>query len=126
MAHRSLTTMDESSLRILLTLGGMIASVAAAFAVVRQSVKTLTETLADVEVRLRRLDSKIDRLETEFSTVGQRLNILAQMSSPDSLERRHRELGDLIARVVFMEKNISSIQSMHNGSHPDTSKDASK
>ena len=52
--------MDESSLRILLTLGGMIASVAAAFAVVRQSVKTLTETLADVEVRLRRLDSKID------------------------------------------------------------------
>lgn len=118
--------MDESSLRILLTLGGMIASVAAAFAVVRQSVKTLTEALADVEVRLRRLDSKIDRLETEFSTVGQRLNILAQMSSPDSLERRHRELGDLIARIVFMEKNISAIQSMHNGSHPDTSKDASK
>jgi|TARA_R110002126_G_scaffold209294_1_gene355926 archaellum component FlaC len=118
--------MDESSLRILLTLGGMIASVAAAFAVVRQSVKTLTETLADVEVRLRRLDSKIDRLETEFSTVGQRLNILAQMSSPDSLERRHRELGDLIARIVFMEKNISAIQAMHNGSHPDTTKDASK
>ena len=92
--------MDESSLRILLTLGGMIASVAAAFAVVRQSVKTLTETLADVEVRLRRLDSKI--------------------------ERRHRELGDLIARIVFMEKNISAIQAMHNGSHPDTTKDASK
>jgi|TARA_R110000796_G_scaffold117867_2_gene231168 septal ring factor EnvC (AmiA/AmiB activator) len=110
--------MDESSLRILLTLGGMIASVAAAFAVVRQSVKTLTETLADVEVRLRRLDSKIDRLETEFSTVGQRLNILAQMSSPDSLERRHRELGDLLARLGFIEKDVASIKAMHNGKHP--------
>tara|TARA_R110002012_G_scaffold159210_1_gene320806 strand:+ start:1392 stop:1739 length:348 start_codon:yes stop_codon:yes gene_type:complete len=110
--------MDESSLRILLTLGGMIASVAAAFAVVRQSVKTLTETLADVEVRLRRLDSKIDRLETKSGTVEQRLNILATMSSPDALERRNRELGGVLARLLHVERQAEKLAALHNGKHP--------
>ena len=117
--------MDESSLRILLTLGGMIASVAAAFAVVRQSVKALTEALADVEVRLRRLDSKIDRLETKSGTVEQRLNILATMSSPDALERRNRELGGILARTEVLERDSAANKAMHNGKHPSTSKDHS-
>tara|TARA_R110002049_G_scaffold9642_1_gene48578 strand:- start:32316 stop:32672 length:357 start_codon:yes stop_codon:yes gene_type:complete len=115
--------MDESSLRILLTLGGMIASVAAAFAVVRQSVKTLTETLADVEVRLRQLDSKIDKLETKSGTVEQRLNIVAKMLTPDLLEKRNRELGDFLARLRFLENDVSSLKDMHNGSHPAVAKD---
>ena len=110
--------MDDASLRLLITIGGMIASIAAAFAVVRQSVKTLTETLADVEVRLRRLDSKIDRLETEFSTVGQRLNILATMSSPDALERRNRELGGVLARLLHVERQAEKLAALHNGKHP--------
>ncbi len=118
--------MDESSLRILLTLGGMIASVAAAFAVVRQSVKALTEALADVEVRLRRLDSKIDKLETKSGTVEQRLNILATMSSPDALERRNRELGGILARTEVLERDSAANKAMHNGSHPVTAKDHSK
>ena len=112
--------------RLLITLAGMVASVAAAFAVVRQSVKTLTETLADVEVRLRRLDSKIDRLETKSGTVEQRLNILATMSSPDALERRNRELGSVLARLSHVERSVEKLAGLHNGSHPDTSKDASK
>ncbi len=110
--------MDESSLRILLTLGGMIASVAAAFAVVRQSVKTLTESLADLEVRLRGLDSKIDRLETKSGTVEQRLNILATMSSPDALERRNRELGGVLARLLHVERQTEKLAALHNGKHP--------
>ena len=117
--------MDESSLRILLTLGGMIASVAAAFAVVRQSVKALTETLADVEVRLRRLDSKIDRLETKSGTNEKRLDILSSILSPDALEKRNRELGGLLARTEVLERDSAANKAMHNGKHPSTSKDHS-
>ena len=96
----------------------MIASVAAAFAVVRQSVKTLTESLADLEVRLRGLDSKIDRLETKSGTVEQRLNILATMSSPDALERRNRELGGVLARLLHVERQTEKLVALHNGKHP--------
>jgi len=116
--------MDESSLRILLTLGGMIASVAAAFAVVRQSVKALTETLADVEVRLRRLDSKIDRLETKSGTSEKRLDILSSILSPDALEKRNRELGGLLVRAEVLERDSAANKAMHNGSHKDYSKPA--
>ena len=92
-------------------------------AVARQSIKQLTALIADIETRLRSLDSQHDRLKTEIKTNGQRLGILAQMSSPDSLERRHREVGDVLARIAFMEKEVSAIKVMHNGKHPLTSKE---
>jgi hypothetical protein len=55
-------------LRLVLTVAGMVASVAGAMAVARQSIKQLTALIADIETRLRRLDSHKDRLETEINT----------------------------------------------------------
>tara|TARA_R110002096_G_scaffold7862_2_gene33694 strand:- start:407 stop:769 length:363 start_codon:yes stop_codon:yes gene_type:complete len=107
-------------LRLVLTVAGMLASVAGAMAVARQSIKQLTALIADIETRLRKLDSHHDRLETEIKTNGQRLGILAQMSSPEALERRHRETGGLLAKIAYIEKNVSALQSMHNGKHPPT------
>jgi len=108
-------------LRLVLTVAGMVASVAGAMAVARQSIKQLTALIADIEARLRSLDSQHDRLKTEIKTNGQRLGILATMSSPEALERRHRETGGLLARMKFIEKDISGLQAMHNGKHPDNS-----
>ena len=110
-------------LRLILTVAGMVASVAGAMAVARQSIKQLTALIADIETRLRSLDSQHDRLKTEVTTYGKSLGILATMSSPDALERRNREIGGLLARTTFIEKNVSSLQSMHNGKHPPTSKE---
>ena len=112
-------------LRLVLTVAGMVASVAGAMAVASQSLKHLTALIADIETRLRRLDSHKDRLETEIKTNGQRLGILAQMSSPDALERRHRETGALLARLEQVERQVDKIAAMHNGSHPVTAKDHS-
>ena len=113
-------------LRLVLTVAGMVASVAGAMAVARQSIKQLTALIADIETRLRKLDSQADRLVTDIKTNGQRLGILAQMSSPEALERRHRETGDILARIAFMEKEVFAIKVMHNGTHPVTAKGHSK
>jgi len=105
-------------LRLVLTVAGMVASVAGAMAVARQSIKQLTALIADIETRLRSLDSQHDRLKTEIKTNAQRLGILAQMSSPDALERRHTQLGGVLARLEQVERQVDKLAAMHNGKHP--------
>ena len=112
-------------LRLVLTVAGMVASVAGAMAVARQSIKQLTALIADIETRLRGLDSKIDRLETKTGTSEKRLDVLSAILSPGALEKRNRELGGLLARTIVLERDSESNKAMHNGSHPATAKDHS-
>jgi len=110
----------EIDIRLVVTIAGMLVSVAGAAAVARQSIKQLTALIADIETRLRRLDSQQDRLTTEIKTLAQRLGILAQISSPASLERRHLELGGMLARLSRCEIDVAKQAALHNGVHPVT------
>ncbi len=66
-------------LRTVLTLGGVLFSVAGASAVAKMQIKQLSEALEDVEQRLRKMDSRCDKLNTSTETQEQRINILAKM-----------------------------------------------
>ena len=105
-------------LRTILTLGGVLFSVAGASAVAKMQIKQLTEALEDIEQRLRKMDSRCDKLNTSTETQEQRINILAKMASPENLRRDHMQLAEMLTNVKQLEKNYDRLYAMHNGKHP--------
>jgi len=105
-------------LRTILTLGGILFSVAGASAVAKMQIKQLVENLSDIEQRLRKMDNLYDKLHTATETQEQRINILAKMASPENLRRDHMQLSELLTNVKTLEKSCDRLYSMHNGTHP--------
>jgi DNA anti-recombination protein RmuC len=89
--------------KLLLTLAGMLVSVVAAGAVAKREIKLLSDQTSDIEQRLRKLDQRVDKLENTLDTTQHRLGILASMSSPDTQERRHREIERLRVDVDYLK-----------------------
>ena len=108
----------ELDARMILTLAGMLVSVVSAAAIVRQKLATVIEQLADTEVRLRGLDRRIDALDTSAEKTEQRLNILAQMSSPELLRRDHMMAATIQADISYLKAETAALRKMHNGVHP--------
>ena len=90
-------------IKLLLTLAGMLVSVVAAASVAKREIKLLSDLTSDIEHRLRKLDQRVDKLENTLDTTQHRLGILASMSSPDTQERRHREIERLRVDVDYLK-----------------------
>tara|TARA_R100001224_G_scaffold83036_1_gene52427 strand:- start:219 stop:563 length:345 start_codon:yes stop_codon:yes gene_type:complete len=106
-------------IKFLVTLGGIIFSVAGAAAVGKMQIKTIIESLGDVEKRLRDIDKRLDVLETNQGIVQNQINTLKSILSPDNLAKQNRELEGIKVSVVEAHKDIDRLFKMHNGSHPE-------
>ena len=111
----------ELDARMILTLAGMLVSVVSAAAIVRQKLATVIDQLQDTEKRLRGLDRRIDSLDTSAEKQEQRLNILAQMSSPENLRRDHMVSAVMQSDIAYLKAETASLKKMHNGVHPPVS-----
>ena len=105
-------------IKTVMTVAAMIASVAGAAAVARLQIKELADKLADIEARLRAMDSRADKLYTMTDNQETRLNVLAGMASPENERRNHRAMATLEAFVTQLRSGVSSLQKQHNGKHP--------
>lgn len=95
---------DMDDYKLLISLGSTLASLAGAFAVVRYQVKSIMETLKDVEARLRKQDTRIDRVHTQVETLTQRMGVLSSMLDPANMERRAREAERLRVEVDHLKQ----------------------
>jgi uncharacterized membrane protein len=108
-------------IRLVVTIAGILFSVAGASAVAKMQIKQLVEQLHDMEQRMRKMDSREDKLTTLTETQQQRIDILAKMASPENLRRDHMQLAELLVNVKQLEKSCDRLYSMHNGKHPPVS-----
>ncbi len=108
-------------IRLVVTIVGILFSVAGASAVAKMQIKQLVEQLQDMEHRMRKMDSREDKLTTLTETQQQRIDILAKMASPENLRRDHMQLAELLVNVKQLEKSYDRLYSMHNGKHPPVS-----
>jgi hypothetical protein len=105
-------------IRLVVTIAGILFSVAGASAVAKMQIKQLVDKLDDVEQRLRKMDARSDKLITATETQEQRINILAKMASPENLRRDHMQLAEIVTHVERLQKDCDRLYAMHNGSHP--------
>ena len=110
----------ELPISTLLTVAGIAVSVISAAAIAKQKLAAVIEQLADIEARLRKLDQRVDRHETQVEMQAQRTSVLSGMMSPEVMERRHREIATLTADVSGVRTQVDKLLSMHNGRHPNT------
>ena len=106
------------AIRLVVTIAGILFSVAGASAVAKMQIKDIIEKMADMEKRLRQMDSRSDKLVTATETQEQRINILAKMSSPENLRRDHMQIAEMITNIKQLEKSYDRLHAMHNGKHP--------
>ena len=106
-------------IRLIVTLAGILFSVAGAAAVGKMQIKVILTTLMDIEKRLRSIDKRVDVLETKIEMQHQRLSVLSTMMDPATMERRYRELATIQAELSSLKYGVEKLSHMHNGKHPE-------
>ena len=105
-------------IKFLITLGGIIFSVAGAAAVGKMQIKAILESLVDIEKRLRDIDKRIDSLESGHEVVASKVKTLAEINSVSALDIHNKQLSKMEVSIEHLEKAVDRQHKMHNGSHP--------
>ena len=94
----------ELPLEILIAVAGGGASVIVAWGIAQQKLTSISSALLDIEKRLRALDNRVDKTEGQTGLLENRVNVIASMSSPESLERKNREIASILKDIEFLRK----------------------
>ena len=111
--------MDGSiDIRLIVTLAGMLVSVAGAAAVAKMQLKIINDQLKDIESRLRTMDKRIDRNDNQTDLADQRIKILADMNSVPERDKLSRAVEKTEVLMPLLSQRIDKLEQMHNGQHP--------
>tara|TARA_Y100001938_G_C7779693_1_gene277296 strand:+ start:174 stop:533 length:360 start_codon:yes stop_codon:yes gene_type:complete len=112
----------ELDARLIITIGGMLASVITSFIVVRQKVAELEEDVKSALKKSSQLDSRLDKNDTSTDLVSQRLSVISNMMDPTNRERLHRSLERMQTEIEHLRKDVDAHRTeylkSHNGKHP--------
>jgi transcriptional antiterminator Rof (Rho-off) len=95
----------EFDIRLLLTLGGMVVSVASAAAIARQQIKYIEEEIKELKGKCNTMELRLDRNDMTTSINEQKLSELSTVTSPKERESLIRELEGLKKDIAFLSKS---------------------
>ena len=104
-------------IRMVMTIAGMVASMAGAAAVAKAQIKQITNKLEDVEDRLRELARREDKLFTLTETQEQRIAVLSKLNSPEVLRAEHMQLATIIEQISVLQSQMKHMEGIHNSRH---------
>ena len=96
----------------------LVATIAGGYAVVKNQLARVIQDLAKINDELESVNKRLDTAESSTAVFQHQITILGHILSPAQLEKQHREMADLIARVKVAESRINANASMHNNKHP--------
>ena len=96
----------------------LVATIAGGYAVVKNQLARVIQDLAKINDELESVNKRLDIAESSTAVFQHQITVLGHILSPESLEKQHREIADLMARVKVAENRIDRNASMHNGKHP--------
>lgn len=108
----------EIDARMLITLGGMVISIISAAVIVKQKVLELERLLNHISKKASDLDQRLDANDAATNLVKSRLDVIVSMHTPDIMEKQHRELSAIMAKLDLLHTEIDRLRVMHNGIHP--------
>jgi len=96
----------DIDIRLVVSIGALFASIIGAAAIARYQIASLLEQLNELKRALNTVDSRLDRNDQTTSNLENRVTILAGMMSPDTLEKRFRELTSLGKDIEFLKDKL--------------------
>jgi len=96
----------------------LLVTIAGGWAVVKSQLSRVMQDLVKISNELIIINGRLDAAESSTAVFQHQINILSGILSPAALEKQHREIANLMARLSVAESRIDRNASMHNGSHP--------
>ena len=96
----------------------LVATIAGGYAVVKSQLARVIQDLAKINDELESVNKRLDAAESSTAVFKHQITVLGHILSPAQLEKQHREIADIHARVKVAEGRIASLSAMHNSKHP--------
>jgi len=96
----------------------LLVTIAGGYAVVKSQLSRVMQDLVKIGNELRTINGRLDTAESSTAVFQHQINVLSGILSPAALEKQHREIANLMARISVSESRIDRNASMHNGKHP--------
>jgi hypothetical protein len=96
----------------------LVATIAGGYAVVKSQLARVIQDLVKITKELDQINQRLDVAESSTAVFQHQITVLGHILSPAQLEKQHREIADMNARVKVAENRIASLSSMHNSKHP--------
>ena len=75
-------------------------------AVAKHQLKTIHENIKEIFTSLKKLDQRTDKHDINAEMITSKVTVLSSMMSPDTLERRYREVESLKKDVEFLKEKV--------------------
>jgi|TARA_R110002012_G_scaffold245854_1_gene420863 hypothetical protein len=115
--------MLELGPRELVTLGTVLAGLAATWGVLKTTIRGMVTDLDEYKQELNDITTRLDKAEAKMAVAISSIDVMANdILSPQILKKQSERDGAVEQRLCSLEKNIDKFNSMHNGSHPPVGK----
>ena len=115
--------MLELGPRELVTLGTVLAGLAATWGVLKTTIRGMVTDLDEYKQQLNDLNTRLDKVEAKMAVAISSIDVMANdILSPQILKKQSERDGAVEERLRSLEKQADKIQSMHNGAHPPVGK----
>lgn len=108
----------ELDARLLITLGGMLLSVATSFIVTRQKCIELEEDSKQMQKNITELFDNLEKNNISTQVAENKVAVLTTILSPENREKLHRSLERMQTIIESHSEEIGRLSHMHNGKHP--------
>ena len=116
--------MLELGPRELLTLGTVLAGLAATWGVLKATIKSIVGQVDDIKSDVTKIYQQVDNQEATQAVLQNSIKIISQdILSPQILKTQSERDGRNEERIRMLEERMNRIVSMHNGKHPPTMKE---
>jgi len=115
--------MLELGPRELVTLGTVLAGLAATWGVLKTTIRGMVTDLDEYKQELNDIATRLDKAEAKMAVAISSIDIMSNdILSPQILKKQSERDGAVEERLRSLEKSIDKFNSMHNGSHPPVGK----
>jgi polyribonucleotide nucleotidyltransferase len=116
--------MLELGPRELLTLGTVLAGLAATWGVLKATIKSIVGQVDDIKSDVTKIYQQVDNQEATQAVLQNSIKIISQdILSPQILKTQSERDGRNEERIRMLEERMNRMVSMHNGKHPPTMKE---
>ena len=113
--------MLELGPRELLTLGTVLAGLAATWGVLKATIKSIVNQVNDIKSDVTKIYQQVDNQEASQAVMKNSIRIISEdILSPQILKAESERDGMIEARLKILEERIARLTTMHNGTHPPT------
>ena len=101
---------DLNTVRTLVTIGGVLASVAGAYYLMRYQIGELRTEDTKQEKSLKEIEEKLDSANNDLSLLSQKQAVIGGMMSPEVVASHHKEMTVVQKDIEYLRRDVDELR----------------